>query len=340
MFMLLFFIVALAVLVVASQNRHPGRWEVFVTAGLCLLVGLQLGTLLPKSCFAQELSETAAADSQAADSQAVDSQAVDSGDDQGKTGDPGNSDERRITDEAEQDGQAEPQLQAEVADSSEVDELSTLEIEASENDSSSIERMASYELLDRDRYPDWLIDPPAKSDFSLASSTSEDDVQSMVVESTPCMTQAECQRDLDRSLRVATDDYINEYLNSPRASMLLRYSIDDIRDRLVTETFEEGILLTRYGKRMLRAHALVGFDHAFRQDLDRRWDQVVATMRLMQTGLGSGIVLALLGTMFGYFRFDTATRGYYTGRLQFAAAAAILAVAAAGVLVAKWIPWM
>ena len=48
----------------------------------------------------------------------------------------------------------------------------------------------------------------------------------------------------------------------------------------------------------------------------------------------------LLGTLFSYFRLDTATKGYYTGRLQFAAAAAILTLVAASVLLAKWIPWM
>ena len=56
--------------------------------------------------------------------------------------------------------------------------------------------------------------------------------------------------------------------------------------------------------------------------------------------MGAGIVLLLVTTLFGYFKLDTATRGYYTGRLQFAAAAAILALVAASVLLAKWIPWM
>ena len=60
----------------------------------------------------------------------------------------------------------------------------------------------------------------------------------------------------------------------------------------------------------------------------------------MQTGLGVGIVILLLSTMFSYFKLDTATRGYYTGRLQFAAAAAILTVIAASVLFANYVPWM
>ena len=42
--------------------------------------------------------------------------------------------------------------------------------------------------------------------------------------------------------------------------------------------------------------------------------------------LGGVLLLAL---MFGYFKLDTATKGYYTGRLQMGLAAAILAVVVA-----------
>jgi hypothetical protein len=47
-----------------------------------------------------------------------------------------------------------------------------------------------------------------------------------------------------------------------------------------------------------------------------------------------------LGSVFGYFRLDNATRGYYTGRLQFMAAAAILAIVGAGALLGRWITWL
>jgi hypothetical protein len=41
----------------------------------------------------------------------------------------------------------------------------------------------------------------------------------------------------------------------------------------------------------------------------------------------------VLGTVFGYLKLDTLTRGYYTHRLQFAAAGLILATAGAA---ASW----
>jgi hypothetical protein len=89
-----------------------------------------------------------------------------------------------------------------------------------------------------------------------------------------------------------------------------------------------------------QSHALLSFDDDFRGAVSAKWAEVRAASRLMQTGLGAGIVILLLSTMFSYFKLDTATRGYYTGRLQFAAAAAILAVIAASVLFANYVPWM
>jgi len=86
--------------------------------------------------------------------------------------------------------------------------------------------------------------------------------------------------------------------------------------------------------------ALLEFSPEFRSELDRRWAKVRATSRLAQTGLVSGGALFLLASVFGYFRLDNATRGYYTGRLQFMTAAAILAVIGAGAVLAQWIHWL
>jgi hypothetical protein len=74
--------------------------------------------------------------------------------------------------------------------------------------------------------------------------------------------------------------------------------------------------------------------------LDLRWSQIRARSRLAQAGLGIGVIVLLLGTMFSYFKLDTATRGYYTGRLQFATAGTILTLVAASVLLVRWIRWM
>jgi hypothetical protein len=47
------------------------------------------------------------------------------------------------------------------------------------------------------------------------------------------------------------------------------------------------------------------------------------------------LLLVLLGTAFGYLKLDTATKGYYSGRLKLAATAVILTAAAATALVVR-----
>jgi hypothetical protein len=51
-------------------------------------------------------------------------------------------------------------------------------------------------------------------------------------------------------------------------------------------------------------------------------------------------MLVLLSVVLGYFKADTATRGYYTRRLRFGVATVILALAAAVYFAARWLPWM
>jgi hypothetical protein len=91
---------------------------------------------------------------------------------------------------------------------------------------------------------------------------------------------------------------------------------------------------------MNQVHAQLAFDDQFREEIEARWSEIRSRSRLLQTGMGASIVLLMLGSLYGYFRLDTATRGYYTRRLQFGTAAAILALVAASVLLARLVPWM
>ena len=113
-----------------------------------------------------------------------------------------------------------------------------------------------------------------------------------------------------------------------------------IRDRFIkpSNIYHEEITVS-FGP-MHQTHALLEFDAKFRKELDSRWAKVRGASRLSQLGLFAGAGLLFIGSIFGYFRLDNATRGYYTGRLQFMTAAAILAVVGAGALVAQWITWL
>ncbi len=147
--------------------------------------------------------------------------------------------------------------------------------------------------------------------------------------------------------------YVDEYLG-PRGGWqlcayptIIRYDLGYIQKHLVKpgNIFEEKLQMS-FGP-MYQTHALLEFGPEFRKELDSRraiWNgthgNVAIAFRLRGLALGFGAVLCLLAVVFGYFRLDTATRGYYTGRLQFLAATAILIVIVAGALLASRVMWM
>lgn len=164
------------------------------------------------------------------------------------------------------------------------------------------------------------------------------DVHRISVKAGPHYRMRQCLMDLDEELRAATAEFIDEQLGSDRASKLVSFRLDEIKNRCVRETFEEQ-LETSVGL-MNQAHALLVFDRPFVNELQNRWQRIKALVRLLQVGLGAAVVLLLLSAVFAYFRLDTATKGYYTGRLQLMTGVAILTLLAAGILAARWIPWM
>ncbi len=144
----------------------------------------------------------------------------------------------------------------------------------------------------------------------------------------------------DQALVEETRDYIAEHLGSDLAARFITYNAKQIKERFVRpENIHDDVATYSVGP-MHEYFALVEFGPDFRREIDHRWQAVRGQSRLLQFGLLAGAGLLLLSTMFGYFRLDNATRGYYTGRLQFLAAATILAVIGAGAIMARWITWM
>lgn len=172
------------------------------------------------------------------------------------------------------------------------------------------------------------------------------------ISSGPQEKMGECPSALDLQLSKAVAAYIDEYLGSGaagkcRVSDIIKYDLGYIKKHLVKRgnVFEEKLRMS-FGP-MYQMHALLEFGPEFRKELDgRRSDleryarEVAVAVRLRGLVLGFGGVLCLLAVVFGYLRLDTATRGYYTGRLQFLAATAILIVVVAGALLASRVMWM
>ncbi len=174
--------------------------------------------------------------------------------------------------------------------------------------------------------PDWLEKEPWQ----------EDGRRLVPVMTRVQTTKLKAMQVLDDSIREEAEDYVAGLLESRRAAELTAFEISELKARcLAEEPFVERVVVGDYGE-TYRAHALLKFDEAFAGDATSRWRQVTATRRLTQTGLGAAMVLLVLSTLFGYFKLDTATRGYYTARLQFATVGTILALAVAGAVFYKW----
>lgn len=166
------------------------------------------------------------------------------------------------------------------------------------------------------------------------------DVFQITVSSGPYATDLQAERALDEELVKATNEYIAEQLDSEIAPTLLHYTARTIKQRFVkpANTYSEQISVS-IGD-MQQRHVLVEFDKGFDDELRGSWAGQIAESRLLQMGLVAGGALLLLGSVFGYFRLDNATRGYYTGRLQFMTAAAILAIVALGAAAAFRFTWL
>ena len=157
---------------------------------------------------------------------------------------------------------------------------------------------------------------------------------------------------MDLQLKKAVAAYIDDYFGPEaagkcRVSDIIKYDLGYIKKHLVKRgnVFEEKLQMS-FGP-MYQTHALLEFGPEFRKELDGRRGDLERYAREVAIAVpvaGPGPRLrgraVPAGVVFGYFRLDTATRGYYAGRLQFLAATAILIVIVAGALLASRVMWM
>jgi hypothetical protein len=199
-------------------------------------------------------------------------------------------------------------------------------------DDIKIETLADGTIVIPAGRPEWVS--ARKSDFS------DPEVHRIYVTSGPYKLPQDAQRGLDDALKQATDQYVADQLRSPLAAKFISHDPQTIRDRFVKQTYRETVNFADPIGPMQQLHAQLEFDSAFRKQIHQHWVGRIAESRLYQIGLGAGAVLLLLTSVFGYFRLDNATRGYYSGRLQFLTAAAILAIVALASAAAFQFTWL
>jgi hypothetical protein len=164
------------------------------------------------------------------------------------------------------------------------------------------------------------------------------DVDREVVSSGPYANIQNCYDALDDELLASVNSYIDWQLERDGAAQFVGIDLRYVNRRLVRQRADYP-MQSSVGL-MQQSDALLEFDQSFRDDVKRRWNDAQQTSRLLLAGVFGAGAIGLLGLLFGFFRLDNATRGFYTGRLQFATVAGILGLVAAGVLLARWIPWL
>lgn len=154
----------------------------------------------------------------------------------------------------------------------------------------------------------------------------------------PAGSIEECQQSLEVAIQQAVDAYVDALLE-PGASSKLEIAPEYIEQRILKDTYQEKHDLESLDPKlvasetaagaMLSLHGLLEFDAGVERDIRDAWRDYQVRGRLWAAGISFAGVLGVVGSMFGYLRLDTVTKGYYTGRLMLAAGAAILAVIAA-----------
>jgi hypothetical protein len=107
-------------------------------------------------------------------------------------------------------------------------------------------------------------------------------------------------------------------------------------NELIAERYDERLQFPSLTSQpMIQSHVLLTVDDNHHGMLDRKWKRELVSERLWHTGIWSGLVLSVLGTVYSYLRLDTLTKGYYTLRLRVAAVAAVSLAAATSVILAS-----
>lgn len=173
--------------------------------------------------------------------------------------------------------------------------------------------------IERSERPEWLDKKPVSADGLY-----------YVVASDGPYSEPECDREKVRLARTMAADYFETYANQPLEAARIPWEAL-VRGGVIREYYKEP-LQTSFGP-MYQVHELLAFDDRSRGMLSELRRQALVEERLVKVGAGGGLLAALLGTLLGYLKLDTATRGYYTKRLTLAAGAVAAGAAALAALV-------
>jgi hypothetical protein len=189
-----------------------------------------------------------------------------------------------------------------------------------------------------------LTSAPRPEWMKEALTPTRDFVERRVIHIERYSTIDELQAELPAHLRDAMNEFMAKNVD---------YSAPDLVKLPPGYVVDHGILADRWtevhpaeehslGQPFYSLHVLLQFDKNVRNDLQVRYHQAKVGFRLGAFGVGGGLLLSLLATLYGYLKLDTLTKGFYTGRLRLAAGltGASAATAAAALMAEGVVRWI
>ncbi|MEX2118764.1 MAG: hypothetical protein WD847_04065 [Pirellulales bacterium] len=171
-----------------------------------------------------------------------------------------------------------------------------------------------------------------------STETRDGDAFLMRIQVGPYSSVGECNEALGAALQDAAEVYVRRLYGVERpAPAPVRLSAADVH-RL--QVLNQEWIEHRYDpfgvpSTMHTLHGLLRFDLRVTQEIEELYAQQLRARRLGYTASGAGLLLGVLATFFGYLKLDTLSRGYYSRRLRFAAAAMILTQAVVAALMVR-----
>ena len=209
-------------------------------------------------------------------------------------------------------------MRQEPANDSEVEQAEA-DVTAPDESTSDSNSMSSYSV------PDWV---------KRGSYRDQRGVDFILVTAGPDINLTTVRELMDKALLEETTKYVEDNVEAD-AMNYIQFDPGDIDTHVVEgkefleQSESDGIRLTLY--KQLR------FDESFREQLTSRWKTQKSQNRLRQMLLIAGSIILSLMIVFTCFQINQATRGFYAGRLQSIAIAAILALVLASIYVSHFL---
>ena len=141
-------------------------------------------------------------------------------------------------------------------------------------------------------------------------------------------------------LREKVNQYLDELLGL-EARHYVVFSDQEIQAQVVREATREGTYFNGSDHQPVEVYfADLQFSLPFETRAKKRWIEERQRSRLVQYGLVIGGLLLAIGFVFGGIRLNSATSGFYQGRLQFVVGIVILGIVVAGVFFGSQIDWI